>query len=63
GLSVGLHAPVLASVVVAEMSGQIGLVPFTAVAAFVAHRTVHAVDSAAEKRRIPVPHEQHDEDA
>jgi hypothetical protein len=45
------------------MSGQIGLVPFTAVAAFVAHRTVHAVDSAAEKRRIPVPHEQHDEDA
>ena len=63
GLSVGLHAPVLASVVVAEMSGQIGLVPFTTVAAFVAHRTVHAVDSAAEKRRIPVPHEQHDEDA
>ena len=63
GLSVGLHAPVLASVVVAEMSGQIGLVPFTAVAAFVAHRTVHAVDAAAEKRRIPVPHEQHDEDA
>jgi CIC family chloride channel protein len=63
GLTVGLHAPVLASVVVAEMSGQIGLVPFTAVAAFLAHRTMHAVDVFEAKRHIPVPHEQHDEDA
>ena len=63
GLTVGLHAPVLASVVVAEMSGQMGLIPFTAVAAFLAHRTMHAVDVFEEKRRIPVPHEQHDEDA
>ena len=63
GLTVGLHAPVLASVVVAEMSGQVGLIPFTAVAALLAHRAMHAVDVFEEKRRLPVPREQHDEDA
>ena len=56
-------APVLASVVVAEMSGQVGLIPFTAVAALLAHRAMHAVDVFEEKRRLPVPREQHDEDA
>jgi len=63
GLTVGLHAPFLASVVVAEMCGQVGLIPFTAVAALLAHRAMHAVDVFEAKRHIPVPHEQHDEDA
>ena len=63
GLAVGLHAPVLASVVVAEMSGQLGLVPYTAVAALVAHRVVHLIERAEEARHVHVPAEQHEEDA
>jgi H+/Cl- antiporter ClcA len=60
---VGLHAPVLASVVVAEMSGQLGLVPYTAAAALVAHRVVHLIERAEEARHVHVPAEQHEEDA
>ena len=63
GLAVGLHAPVLASVVVAEMSGQLGLIPYTAVAAFVAHRIVHRIERVEEAVHAHVPAEQHEEDA
>ena len=63
GLAVGLHAPVMAAVVVAEMCGQIALVPLTAAAAYVAHRIVLAVDRVEESHDIVVPAEVHAEDA
>ena len=63
GLAVGLHAPVMAAVVVAEMCGQIALVPLTAAAAYIAHRIVLAVDRVEESHDIVVPAEVHAEDA
>lgn len=63
GVAVGLHSPLMGAVVVAEMCGQIGLVPFTAVAAFIAHRLVHAANNFDAARRIHVPAAMHEEDA
>lgn len=63
GVAVGLHSPLLGAVVIAEMCGQIGFVPVTAVAAYVAHRMAHRLDHFEESRHIPVPHEMHEEDA
>ena len=63
GLAVGLNAPVLAGIVVAEMAGQVALVPFTLVAALVAHRIVTAVNRAEESHDITVPLDVHVEDA
>ena len=63
GVAVGLHSPLMAAVVVAEMCGQIGLIPFTAAAAFIAHRMVHVVNRFDSSRNAHVPHEMHEEDA
>ena len=63
GLSVGLHAPVLAGIVVAEMSGQLSLMPFTFVAAVVAHFIVRTLDQTEQEHHVPVPQAVHTEDA
>ena len=63
GLSVGLHAPVLAGIVVAEMAGQLSLVPFTAAAALIAHAIIVRIDRSEESRDIAVPEPMHTEDA
>ena len=63
GVAVGLHAPLLGAVVIAEMCGQVGFLPVTAAAAFIAHRMAHRLDHYEESRHIPVPHEMHEEDA
>ena len=63
GLSVGLHAPVLAGIVVAEMSGQLSLMPFTMAAALIAHVIVRAVDRTEKEHDLPVPQPMHTEDA
>lgn len=63
GVSAGLHAPWLGAVVIAEMVGQINLIPICMVSSFVAHRCVHLLDRFEKSRRIPVPHVMHDEDA
>lgn len=62
GAAVGLHSPLMASVMVAEMCGQMGMVPFTAIAAFIAHRAVHRLDRFEKERNIPVPAAMHAED-
>ena len=62
GAAVGLHSPLMASVMVAEMCGQMGMVPFTAAAAFLAHRAVHRLDRWDEARKLHVPAAIHAED-
>ena len=62
GAAVGLHSPLMAAVMVAEMCGQVGLIPFTAVAAFLAHLAVHRLEKFEESRHIHVPAAVHQED-
>ena len=63
GVSAGLHAPWLGAVVIAEMVGQINLIPICMASSFVAHRCVHFIDRFEQSRKLPTPHVMHDEDA
>ena len=62
GAAVGLHSPLMASVMIAEMCGQMGMIPFTAVAAFLAHRAVDRLDRFEKARKMQVPAVMHAED-
>jgi CIC family chloride channel protein len=63
GVAVGLHAPWLAAVVIAEMSGHIGLLPICALFSFIGHRMVHVLDQIEQTRNLELPEAMHDEDA
>jgi H+/Cl- antiporter ClcA len=63
GVGVGLHAPWLAAVVIAEMSGHIGLLPICALFSFIGHRMVHVLDHIEQTRNLELPEAMHDEDA
>ncbi len=63
GVAVGLHAPWLAAVVIAEMSGHMGLLPVCMVAAYMSHLLVHGLDRFDRSHNVAVPEEMHDEDA
>ena len=63
GVSAGLHAPWLGAVVIAEMVGQINLIPLCMASSFIAHQCVHALERFEQARRISLPKAMHDEDA
>ena len=63
GVSAGLHAPWLGTVVIAEMVGQINFIPLCMAASFIAYRCVVLLDRFEESRKITTPHVMHDEDA
>lgn len=63
GVAVGLHAPLLAVVVIAELSGHLGLVPVCAMAAMLGHLMVHGLDRYDKNRNVSLPDVMHDEDA
>lgn len=63
GVSVGLQAPWLGAVVIAEMVGQINLIPLCMAASFVAHQCIRTLDQFDRSRKIAVPQTMHDEDA
>jgi H+/Cl- antiporter ClcA len=63
GVAVGLNAPWLAAVVIAEMSGHMGLLPVCIAAAYMSHLMVHGLDRFDRSHNVVVPEEMHDEDA
>ena len=63
GVAVGLHAPWLGAVVIAEMSGHLGLLPVCAVSSYMGHLMVHGLDRYDRARNVVLPEEMHDEDA
>ncbi|MEI8286252.1 MAG: chloride channel protein [Actinomycetes bacterium] len=63
GVAVGLHAPWLGAVVIAEMSGHMGLLPVCMVGSYMSHLMVHGLDRFDRARNIAVPEEMHNEDA
>ncbi len=63
GVVVGLHAPWLATVVIAEMSGHLGLLPVCILVALIGHLMVHGLDRYDRARNVMLPEEMHDEDA
>jgi CIC family chloride channel protein len=63
GVAVGLHAPLLAAVVIAEMSGHLGLLPVCMAVALIAHLMVHGLDRYDRIRNVVLPEQMHDEDA